>query len=166
MIMSSFTDACEEVLDSRCEFCIIPVENTSDGRLFGFYSMIDRYDLKIVGACEIETDDHSKSIRYALAGRGISQRAFAAFKKKKETVFLEFSLVSDNAFFMNDLLLAAKRCNAVPIKVNSLPVSYDDNAERFFFTLKISAEHIYAFILYLSLEFSSFSFIGLYPSKK
>ena len=40
---SSINAACEAVAEGSCEFCILPIENSLDGKLFGFYSLLDRY---------------------------------------------------------------------------------------------------------------------------
>ena len=163
VVTSSFADACEEVFDSRCEFCILPLENTGDGRLFGFYSMLDRYDLKIISAWNIDTDDHQRNIRFGLAGKGISKNALNALSKKHLPCILEFSVAAENASLTKDILSAANAASALLLQVDSLPVVYDDRMRRFFFNVKISADELQAFCLYLSMEFSSYSLIGFYP---
>ena len=44
---SDFIEACESVYDGRCRYCVLPIENDLDGRLFRFYAMADRYELKL-----------------------------------------------------------------------------------------------------------------------
>ena len=68
---ASFTDACESVFNNECEFCILPIENDRDGKLYSFYSMIDRYELRICGIVKREEDDDSETIVYALVGRSV-----------------------------------------------------------------------------------------------
>jgi len=161
--VSSFADACEETFDNRCEFCIVPLENTYDGKLFGFYSMLDRYELKIVDCAEIETDDPSKLIRFALVRRGISSRSFNAMLKRHRECIFEFSIAESSGAFMTEVLSAVTETRGVLTKVDSLPVQYDDRQRRFFFTVSLPPRELSAFCLYLTLEFSSYTFIGLYP---
>ena len=44
---ASFEDACESVYNAASDYCILPIENAANGKLFSFYSLIDKYDLKI-----------------------------------------------------------------------------------------------------------------------
>ena len=162
----SFSEACEEVLDNRAEFCIMPIEDSGDGRLFRFYSMLDRYDLKILSTCELETEDHAKMIRYALAGKGLTEKNLNSLLKKKQKQTFEFSLVAPDALFLSDVTEALKSCGALPQKIDSLPVEYDHNMRRFFFNVHIAPSELCALCLYLSLEFSSYTFIGSYPCQK
>ena len=163
VVTSSFTDACEEVFDNRCEFCILPLENTGDGRLFGFYSMLDRYDLKILSALNIDTDDRQRSIRFGLVGKGVAKSALTTLLKKHSTCILEFSVAAEDASLTEGILSAANAASALLWQVDSLPVVYDDRMRRFFFNMRISADELQAFCLYLSMEFSSYSLIGFYP---
>ncbi len=155
---SSFADACEDVFDNRCEFCIIPVENSHDGMLSGFYSMLDRYELKICAACEIETDDPSEIIRYALVGKNLP----SIFSKSSCWNF-EFSVAAETGQFPEDILHIASVFQAKLLKINSLPVLYDDGLHRFYFTFRIHENDVAAFDLYLQQEHTRYTGIGFYP---
>jgi prephenate dehydratase len=163
---SSFAGACEEVVDNRAEFCILPIEDSNDGKLFGFYSMLDRYDLKITSVCDVENEERGNTVRYALVGRGISKKELSAISRKKLPCSLEFSIISSDASFSGELISAARCCGATVKKINSLPVEYDENLRKFFLTLDISPDEIYPISLYLALEYSSYNFLGLYQKIK
>ena len=155
---SSFSDACEEVFDNLCEFCILPVENTGDGRLFGFYSMIDRYELKICAVCELETESTPETIRYALVGKHLPRRI------PKDTDWnFECCVSAEAEEFPYDIFRVAPIFSATPIKIDSLPILYDDRAHRFYLTFRIPRHLAYAFDLYLSKEHPRYTAIGLYP---
>lgn len=69
----SYADACDAVHNGNAEFCILPIMNTSEGRLKSFQSLILRYELKIFAVFDNKTSDEtSKSTRYALLRRRIS----------------------------------------------------------------------------------------------
>lgn len=163
VIVSSFIESCESVFDGKCEFCILPLENTVDGKHFGFYSMIDRYELKICAVCNIEAEDQYKSIKYALIGRGCEEPQKNA-KDNGEYIF-EFSLSGENAIFAFDMLDAAKAIGGVPISFDSIPVQYDDKQIRYFFTLRLRDDALSPFRLFLALNYSGLMPIGLYPAK-
>lgn len=155
---SSFADACEDVFDNLCEFCILPVENTGDGRFFGFYSMIDRYELRICAVCELETENAPETIRYALVGKHLPRRI------PKDTDWnFECYISAEAEAFPYDVFCVAPIFSATPIKIDSLPILYDDRAHRFYLTFRIPRDLAYAFDLYLSKEHPRYTAIGLYP---
>lgn len=158
---SSFSDVCEEVFDNLCEFCILPVENTGDGRLFGFYSMIDRYELKICAVCELETENASETIRYALVGKHLPRRI-----PKDANWNFECYISAEAEEFPYDIFRVAPIFEAMPIKIDSRPILYDDRANRVYLTFRIPRHLASAFDLYLSKEHLRYTAIGLYPILK
>ena len=165
VITSSFIETCEEILDNRCEFGIIPLENTADGKLFSFYSMLERYELKIVDLCLVETEDSTKSICYGLVSRGISKKTASAAVRKNKVCRFEFSVISEDAGFCSDIISALGECSARLLRISSIPVPYDDILQKFFFTVELTSAHLYELALYLCIEFSSYEFIGFYQNK-
>ena len=166
VVTTSFSEICEELADNRCEFGILPLENTSDGKLFGFYSMLDSYELKIVDLCLVETEDSAKNICYGLVSRGITKSRISSLVKKNELCRFEFSVVSESADFCSDIISALGECGARLLKISSVPLPYDDRLQRFFFTAELRATHLYELALYLSMEFSSYAFIGFYQAEQ
>ena len=124
--------------------------------------MLDRYDLKIVSVCELENEERGKSVRYALAGKGLDRKSFATITKKRPLCSFEFSIISPDALFVSEIISAASASGALPTMTDSLPVEYDDKLRRFFFTLDIHPSSLYPLSLYLALEHSSYTFIGFY----
>lgn len=155
---SSFSDACEEVFDNLCEFCILPIENIENGRLFGFYAMLDRYELKICATCTLEHEDSHDSVRYALVGKRLPRRI-----PKNIEWNMEFCLSAEAEDFPYDIFRVAPIFQATPIKIDSLPILYDDGAHRIYFTFRIPRTMAYAFDLYLLSEHPRYTPIGLYP---
>ena len=157
-VFSSFTDVCEDVFDNRSEFCILPVENTGDGRLFGFYSMIDRYELKICASCTLENEHAPDTVRYALVGKHLPTRI-----PKAAPWMYECSVVSEHGDFPYDIFRIANIFSAKLLQVDSLAMQYDDRARRIYFTFQADQAKAAALDLYLSEEHPSFASIGLYP---
>jgi hypothetical protein len=156
--VTSFSIACEEVLSGRCEYAILPVENSSDGRLIGFYSMLDRYDLRICASCELETEERPGRVRYGLVGRKTPDRI------PKESVWnLEFSVAEDDGSFPSDVIDVSRLFDAELLRVDSVSVSYDDGMQRYYFTFRVPDRCALAFDLYLSTLHEHYTPIGLYP---
>jgi len=155
---SSFIQACESVSDGKSEFCILPIESSSDGKLFGFYSMIERYDLKIVAVCEVD-DNQGESAKYALVAKCCP--ALFDSRNERELVF-EFSLLSQNCDFLPELVSAANACDATAEKISFVPVKYDSNLRRYILSFRISSRDILPFKAFLALTYHSYTPIGCY----
>lgn len=61
----SFVDACEEVFNGLCEYCILPLESAEQGHLVAFSRLIIKYHLYIVAACDMENTALSADGRHA-----------------------------------------------------------------------------------------------------
>lgn len=156
--LPSFSDTCEDVYDNRCEFGILPIENTTDGKLFGFYAMLDRYELKICAACRLEPDHSEGTVRYALIGKNLPSR----IPKNAEWLF-ECSVVTEIGKFPTDVVEITSVFDATIIKIDSLPVLYDDGLQKIYFTFRIPKQHADALHFYLTMEHARYSLLGFYP---
>ena len=156
----SFVQSCEDVINGVCEYVILPIENTSDGRLFGFYSMLDRYELRICAVTTIENDE-ALNVQYALVGKTVPRRL-----KKEENCNFEFSISREDDSRLVDFLRVAHEFSAIPKKIDTLRLEYDQELYKYYFTFCIPCNEAYAFSLYLSLEYPNYTPIGLYPTEE
>ncbi len=157
---TSFASVCEDVFDRRCEFGILPIENTQDGRLFSFYAMLNRYELRICADCSLETENLAGVIRFALIGRHMPDR----MPRDSEDWNLECSVTASLGEFPSDILRVASLFGATLQKIDSIPVLYDDGLVRFYFTFRLPRSEAVAFDLYLTMEHPYYAPIGHYPS--
>ena len=67
----SFADVCQSVYSGIAEYGIIPVENSSDGRLASFYGMFEKFGLYIIMLCEVRSGDGESYTKFALCSRFI-----------------------------------------------------------------------------------------------
>ena len=158
---TSFNQACEAVIDGECEFCVLPVEDSHGGKLFGFYSMLDRYELKICSSYSIETDEDAESVKYALVGKKSPDRL-----PKSAGWVLECSVISDDGRFPADIIEVSHIFEAKLSKIDSMPVEYDDVRQKYYFSFELQRKNALAFDLYLSVEQPRYSQIGIYPRLK
>ena len=161
--VAEFSEACDLVYNGQCSYCILPIESGTGGRLESFYAMMDRYDLKICATTEIDGEDATDSVRYALAGRSLP-RAMS----KKQLCTLEFSLTREDGSHLTTLLCAAERLGARLQRMDFIPLEYDRSFYRAFITLRIPAEDAPTLGLYLSLCYPNYTPIGFYtiPSQE
>lgn len=158
---NSFEECCEAVAYDVCEFTLIPIENTSDGRMFGFYSLIDRYELKICSVCTLEDDDTSRLVRYALISKSMWKPNLERSHEDMPRIF-EFSLTFDFEDENLGISRAASLCNAKLYRASTLPLPYNDMI-RFYYSFKINKlTDLKAFLLYLWFEYPRYTAIGIY----
>ena len=157
---SSINGACEAVTEGSCEFCILPIENSLDGKLFSFYSLLDRFELKIYAACDIEGEGDSR-VSYALVGR--SSRKASGSAEKRSRPILEFFVLDSAQGILDTISEAAKECNAELLSIDTRPVPYDAQSKKFILSFKVSYKDAMLFCAFLALYCDSYSPIGLYP---
>lgn len=155
----SFADACEDVFDNRCSYCILPIGNTEDGRLMSFYALLERYELRLCAVTELEVDSDAGTLRYALAGRRLPNRI-----PKHAVWYLEGSITHELDRFPAELPQLAPVFDASLIALDSLPVPYRDGLQRLFFSFRASPRDAVALDLFLSKEYSRYEGLGFYPN--
>ena len=157
---ASINGACEAVADGSCEFCILPIENSVDGKLFNFYSFLDRFELKVCAVCDIESDGDS-NVRYALVGRS-SLEPSGRFVKSTRYI-LEFFILGFGGETLDGIFEAARECGVELLSIDARPVPYDAQSKKFIMSFSVSSGDAMLFCSFLSLFYDSYSPIGLYP---
>ena len=165
---ASFVDACEEVRSGLCEFCILPLENTHNGRLVAFTRLILRYGLQAVAVCDLENGAAEGQItRFALlrASREGSFPAPLRLPAEGEPLYLELIHTGD-APSVTDLLSAAEFCGFRLCRVDTLPrfEEFDGDPLPVSCVLDVAGGDLPTFRRFLSLEASEDTVMGLYGS--
>lgn len=118
----SFVDACEEVYNGLCQFCILPLESTEEGRLTAFSRLTVRYGLQTIAVCDV--DRHSaggqRFTRFSLLCRGDGELAFRCSQALPTPDCLEFLHISRTQPSMTDVLCAASFCGLSLLCADSL----------------------------------------------
>lgn len=159
--VSSFVESCENITDGTSEFCILPISNSTDGHMKSFYSMLDRYELKISASTDI--DDDIGTVKYARIARACKP---IDLKDKNAKYLFEFSVISSDGEFLAPLLTVANLAQAMPINIDSIPVEYASHLKRFFFTFSLTPQNATPFRLYVALKFQNYTPIGIYKEIK
>ena len=159
----SFDIACEDVFNGESEFCILPIETSSDGKLFSFYSLIDRYELKIISVCSVEHPGSSKFTRFALLRRSISMTDLSgALSGKNNMLELKISQSISDSAPIYDIFKAADICQMPLLRVDSLPLPYSDSLLSYYAVFGFESERIKSFLTYTTLEFPQCYILGIY----
>jgi len=157
---SSFADVCEAVFDGIAEYCIIPIENSVDGKLVGFRNLIMKYELKILSLCEIPTGDES-STTYALLGKN-----FVKTGVPEENGMFEFILSLNDDLSLSDIIRAAEYTGMKLRKIDSIPVSYSDGGYAYDIVFSVGDADLECFLCFLMLEAPQFIPVGTYSYVK
>ena len=157
---TSFSDACEAVFNGACEYCILPVENNKDGKLYSFYSMMDRYELKIVQVIREDSEDGTESTVFALAARSLVLSAKSAAGQ-----MFEFSVINENADFISDVIMAVNALGGKLADVGTQPVPYDQPRRKYYFTVDPRGASAVPLALYMTMKYAGYTPVGLYNYK-
>lgn len=147
-----FAEACENVYYGRCAYAILPLENSTDGRLAGFRGLIMKYGLKIASVCRVQASEDEGSTLFALLKRTIDIPADGGEH------YFEFRVETEDLF---SLLAAAEVCGMQTVSVSSVSGStpcYD-------LVMRVAEEGFCGFLSFLHLEHPDFVPTGLFGEK-
>lgn len=154
----SFQLAANEVARGRCEYCILPVENSAEGPLSSFARLIDRYDLKIVATYDVPTGDGNRYTRFALLRRDLVIPAVI----NANTVF-ECVIPGEGAPTVASILLAAQMCD---LRLCRLDSRMRDDGEVLtpvtHFVFAVSGGDLASYLLYLAMQAPEYEPRGIY----
>lgn len=141
-----FAEVCENVYYGRCTYCILPIENTVDGRLAGFRGLIIKYGLKIASICRVKLGEEGETV-------------FALLKKSLSLSHREGELLFDVRVFgaLYPLLTAAEACGMCLIAASSAP----GREEAYDLVFHISPQGFCGFLCFLHLEYPGFIPVGI-----
>lgn len=157
--VNSFPAVCEDVYNGLSEFCILPLENTAEGRLSGFTRLIVQFDMKIVAACDVPTGE-GKSTRFALLRKNrISFDLPKAHSMYFEAVFEEFDFPSAEELLFTASSFGLSLCKS------DITTSADSHKKSTLHAV-FGTDHgdLSSFLLYLAMELPDFTPLGYYPN--
>ena len=151
-----FKSACEAVANGESTYAIVPVENSTDGRLNSFYRLIEKYALSIVLAADIPSDDYENSTKFALVYKSLD-----VIKANGSKMF-EFKITFSEPRELGEVIFAAEYFGATVHKVYSLPLSSGGRENSFDIILDLNDANTAGLLCYLFLEYSQFTAVGIY----
>ncbi len=162
----SFSDVCEEVYNGICEYGILPLLHERDGKLFRFYSLLEKYDLRIVCACDVPTveRDSVTVTRYALIRKTIPSSPRGGTPTHAELLLPAEGL---GGSMLCDLLQAARACALTPGRIDTRAAEgYGEPGDLSYqvtLTVPSDGKLLQTFLAYLMLEMPRVTVLGLYP---
>lgn len=157
---STFTDCCEAVVDNKCEYCILPIENSEGGRLYSFYSLIDKYELRICHTVRIGGAETEGAL-YALAAKNLTEPDACA-----DALRFEFTVVSESNEYISDIIKALHHLECALHSLDTQPVEYDNQKQKCIFSVDVPSGALIPLLLYLANEHPAYTPIGVYKIDK
>ncbi|MBQ7301939.1 MAG: hypothetical protein IJW77_19075 [Clostridia bacterium] len=159
---SDFPGVCEALYYDRASACILPLENTSDGKLSRFYSLLTKYDLRIAYVTSVTADDTDVTTRYALLRRAITVPHPEEYDHLG--LYLECRVLTDEDMPLYRILAAADAYHLTTTRVDTVSGPYEDD-DRSACDLILRAEDgadLPAMLTYCYLLVPGFTLLGIY----
>lgn len=154
----SFSDVCEEVYNGICEYGILPILHQRDGKLFRFYALLAKYELRIVCACDVPCIEQGgvTVTRYALVRKSLP------VGREEEITHVELLLPADSGEIC-DLLQAAQLCALTPARLDTRP-SGDSDGDGMTHQITLTQSHgeLALFLAFLAICLPDCTVLGLY----
>ncbi len=158
----SFSEVCEQVYYSRIPYCILPLENSDDGRMASFANLIRKYELKIVMTCNVESAVE-KVTKFALLKREFS--ICQCPETMNDGDYLEIELNLGTKGSLHNVLEAANMFGYRLCKIDSFPLQYSE--KEYYFNIVFEGRgNIEGFIYWLEYEVRRYDVIGIYTHLK
>jgi len=158
----SFSGVCEEVYNGICEYCILPILHDRDGKLFRFYELLEKYDLRIVCACDVpRTEKDGVTVtRYALIRKNLTIPRTTA--QEGDITYLELRLPADDSISLCELLQVAQACRMMPERVDTRTDAETSEGMVHHITFRTDHADIRVFLAFLTLDVPRCTLLGLY----
>ncbi len=151
---------CEMVYHGRAEYCVLPLENSVDGRLHRFCHMLDQYDLKIVMACNVTSADGDMTTKFGLISRQLKSWAG---KWLPGRTYMDCSVILGNQTFLHEILACAEECGYLLHRADAQPIHGDNREYCFHLTFRETEEAVLPLLLlYLQMETVQNTILGIY----
>ncbi len=155
---SDFTAVCEAVYYEKAEYCILPLENSTDGRLSGFYNLISKYELFVCMCTDIYNAEGDGYTRFALC----KKEHFPIIPHKKDThMYGEFMITPNDNNSVCDILFGVDYLGARVVKADCVP-AFGDSEYCMYVTLDCNESELFRVIMYFSIEQIRYLPVGVY----
>lgn len=158
-LQSDFNSVCEAVYDGRADYCILPIENSTDGRLGSFYNLISKYELFICMGADILSNDENMRTRFALCAKSM---AVLQHHKKDPVWHTELLVKANGDNSMADILFYADFFGLQTVKTDCTPALYSDKEYDMYVTLVSGEKELVKLLLFLALEQIRYTAVGIY----
>ena len=157
----SVSEVCESVYNGECEYCILPIETSADGKLLSFYELILKYNYKINAVYDLQRD--SGYTRYALLGKNCNLNGFSQ-RVKSRNRFIELVLNNSEVIVLDEILSAANFCSLKLRRIDTLNIlnAKGVRGSDISIIFRIDGSDFKTFFAYLSIDCPDVNILGIY----
>lgn len=146
LLYHGFAEVLEAVSVGKAPFGMIPLEDSTEGKLFRFYEQIEQHELQIVATADIPTANKGGQVRVALLHKHALGFCDTAGKR-----MLECRLFEDRTTALPELLTIAAELELTLRRIDSIPVTYHDDGFCKHLVLEAKEKDPTVFLAYLAL---------------
>ena len=119
---ASFTAVCEEVVNDRADFALLPLEDSREGKFLHLYEEIDRFELRITHVCTVPYTERGRSVVMALLSKN-----YAPTLPVTGDSLLSCTVFGEDDTVLFDLLCAASSIGLRLHHIDTLPSPYGES---------------------------------------
>ena len=159
----SVSEICEAVNGGHCEFCILPIETSNEGKLLSFYRSIIKWGLKINLVYDMQSRSGDEYTRYALLSRDVYSGIKASNARNKEQYF-DFLVTAKDGLSISEITMAAELCSLDVASIDTIKATSERGKPEGYFclSLKIYKGDFNTFLSYLAVDCPDFIPLGIY----
>ena len=159
----SIANVCESVYNGECEYCILPLETSSDGKLSSFYDMILKYGFIICAVYDLHNSESSRFTRYGLIGRSLNVKG-SSFKTKSKIKYFEFAFEDDSYPSAVDVLSASEFCSMKLRRIDTINTTTSRNSKAPLICpiFRIDNADLNTFLIFMAIDCPKFRPLGIY----
>lgn len=157
----SASEVCESVYNGECEYCILPIETSGDGKLLSFYELILKYNCKINAVYDLQRE--GGYTRYALLSKKHSMIGTAQLSKIRNK-YIEFIISGNESPALDEIMCAASFCSMKLRRIDTLNISNQKSASFSGICpiFRIDGSDLKTFLTYLSIDCPDINILGIY----
>lgn len=158
---ASVSDVCENVYNGNCEYCILPVETSVDGKLLSFYETILKYNFKINAVYDLQSENGYT--RYALLSKRFAVRN-SNLRSKARNRYFEFLFNGHDSISLEDILCAADFCSLKLRRIDTMNISAEKSSKENLMcpVFRADGSDLQTFLAFLAIDCPDFIPIGIY----
>lgn len=160
---NNVSEVCECVVDGRCEFCILPIETSNEGKLLSFYRTIIKNGLKINCVYDLEGKVNGETTRYALLGIDVLP-SLQILKTRSKEKYFDLLIEDKDSVSVSEITMAADICSLELQRIDTM-VCEDTHGvmkKRFCLSFKINRGDLNTFLSYLAVDCPDYIPLGIY----
>ncbi len=158
----SIANVCESVYNDTCEYCILPLETSTDGKLSSFYDLILKYGFTICAVYDLHHADSNKHTRYGLISKGNTIHT-TPLKTKSKIKFIEFVFEHDSYPSLTDVLSASEFCSMRLRRIDTLSILQNKNKTPLICPIfRVDTADLNTFLTFMTIDCPTLKILGIY----